>query len=140
MKLEAQVITKDQAKRLKELGINAEALWYWVYTKKDGMYSTQAGVCHKEWAKEIIGDNEGDEFDHEMAAAYGVAELGVMLPAGYDTMFCTDGGWRGYNHDGYDFSKSPYKYEAELRADMLISLLEDKLITPEDCNKRLLEA
>ena len=140
MKLEAQVITKDQAKRLKGLSINAEAIWYWVYTKRDGLISTQAGVCHKEWAKEIIGDNEGNEFDHEMAAAYGVAELGIMLPACYDTMYCTAEGWYGYDHDGNDFVNKPYITEAECRAAMLIALLESKAITAEDCNKRLLEA
>lgn len=80
MKLEDQLILKEQAKKLKELGVTADAIWYWVYPKKDGMISTHSGVCHREWAAEIIKDNEGDEFDHEICPAYSVAELGLMLP------------------------------------------------------------
>jgi hypothetical protein len=162
MKLESQVITKDQAKILKELGINAEAIWYWVYTKRDGMVSTQAGVCHKEWAKEIINDNEGDEFDHEMAPAYSVAELGVLLPdifwdkqwysisnAGGDkngvyieppNSFSVHIGETTASMDSEPFDGFCHPTEAQARAVYLIHLLENRSIASEDCNKRLLEA
>lgn len=137
MKLEDQVITKYQSKKLKELGINAEALWYWVYPINDQVISSQYGVCHKDWAMQIIQENEGDWTDLEMASAYSVSELGVLLPSGYDTMHCSEKGWRGYDHDGNDFQIETFRTEAECRAEMLIHLLQRNIVTAEECNKRL---
>lgn len=161
MKLESQVITKDQAKRLKELGINAEALWYWVYPINEKCVSSQTGICHKDWAHQIIQENDGDWADLEMAAAYGVAELGVLLPDVYADMQWYTIPNAGYNESGENleppncfslhigettakmdsepFNGYCYSTEAQARAAYLIMLLEEKSITPEYCNKRLLK-
>ena len=124
MKLEDQVITRQQSKRLKELGVTGDAIWYWVYPRKEGMISTQAGVCHKTWAEEIIADNEGDEFDHEMSAAYSMAELGLMLGK-Y---------WENEITAAYEFIANT---EAEERAHYLIGAIESGQLPIEEINKRL---
>ena len=144
MKLEDQLVTKQQAKRLKELGVTGDAIWYWVYPKKAGMISTQAGICNKTGAEEIVSDNEGDEFDHEMSAAYSVAELGVMLnhktnPRVYHPL--DDDTNRFYVNTGYDSKKKliteEFQFEAHARGRLIILHLEKKWITPEEINNRL---
>lgn len=120
MKLQDQVCTLEQANRLMSLGINQES--YFVLG--------QRGVLTESWAI------EGDE--DVFYSAFTVAELGVMLPAGYDTMYCTNDGWRGFDLASRDMLDSKTFYtEAECRAAMLIYLLENKLITTKEVNTRL---
>lgn len=155
MKIEDQVITKEQSIRLSSLFIIAPSIWYWVYPRKEDMVSTTSGVCHVNWAKEIIQDNEGDEFDNVMTAAYGVAELGVMLPA--EIKECKLTQWPISYLSGTKSYGMQYRYkcdspvtnqvipehcifgfsEADVRANLLINLLESKVITAEEVNERL---
>jgi hypothetical protein len=156
MKLEDQVCTLEQAVKLKELGIDGESLWYWVFPKDSKMISSTKSVCHVQRATEIIKDNDGDEFDHEMAAAYSVAELGALLPA--EIKECKLTQWPIYNTQGKTISygmqyrfrvDNPFIFgafpntvvfgdtEAIARAKLIIELLEDKTITAKECNKRL---
>lgn len=137
MKLEDQYCLLSQSKRLKELGIDQNTQWYWCYPVDDKMISTKRQLIHTSVTHEYISDNEGDEFDHAIASAYSVAELGVMLPAGYDTMYATDEGWIGYDHGGNDFKDESFRTEAECQAEMLIHLLQRNIVPAEECNKRL---
>jgi hypothetical protein len=119
MKLEDQVCTEQQADRLKELGIIQESLFY---------------HTHSDWG---VMPRKSD-FSGNPSSALTVAELGVMLPPGYDTMYCTNDGWRGFDLDGQDMCDSkPFATEAEARAAMLIYLLETNIITPAEVNERL---
>lgn len=120
MKLEDQCCTLQQAKRLKELGI--EQISYFVWGER--------GVITEGWSIE--------GYEDIFYSAYNVAELGIMLPPGYDTMKITDNGWAAYDPDG-ECVLTHYKTEAECRAAMLINLLETA-ITIEECNKRLTES
>lgn len=109
MKLEDQCCTLAQAKRLKELGIFQSNTFHY--------------AASNEYSKLYYGP-PAPYLESVSYSAYTVAELGVMLPPGFDTMFCINEGWRGYDADGNVFKDTPYATEAELRADMIIELLE----------------
>ncbi len=126
MKIENQVVTIEQAKKLKELGVTQDTLYafyhHWEINKM--VYSL------------MLKDSDSI---NESFAAPTVAELGVMLPNYYeshkgamdDTWYCgmLEGG------DGEYFAIE--KTESEARAAMLIYLLENHLTTPEEVNQRL---
>ena len=122
MQLANQVCTLDQAIKLKSLGIDQVS---------DKVWGKNNCTLTETWSI------EGDE--NEFYSAYSVAELGVMLPSGYDTMHITGNGWAAYDLDG-ETVLVHYKTEAECRAAMIIHLLGTNIITAEECNKRLLES
>lgn len=154
MKLINQVCTLEQAKRLKELGVRQDAIWFWAYPVKDKMISTRKGVIHYTTKEDILMDNEGDEFDHDVAAAFTVAELCQMLPDYYPswrfkvsesseerkwiaTVICGPKPPGIDNiHTAYEFDRYA-KTQAEALATLLIALLDIKYITPEEVNARL---
>ena len=151
MKLEQQCCSLEQGKRLKELGVTAEPL-FWHVIDIDPI--TPLDIIQK-W--------QHSNFDQcEKYPAYTVAELGVMLPE--------EIGHKYNEHSSYYYmqghSDVPVKYpklwviwyedndlspelevlnmqfaagdtEAEARAAMLIYLLENHLTTPEEVNQRL---
>lgn len=121
MKIENQYCLLEQGKRLKELGVEGSHFHHF-----------QGGIHKEAWGNDYY-------------PAFSVAELGCMLPNGYDTMQCTEidwetEEWHGYDLDSKDFpDENGYKTEAECRAAMLIRLLENGETTPEEVNKRLSE-
>lgn len=71
MKLEEQVVSCEIAKRLKELGVEQESLWYWFDVKNSSLllglsYKIPTGL----YRHDIVG----------IYSAYTVAELGRDLP------------------------------------------------------------
>lgn len=160
MKLEDQVCTLEQAKRLKELGVKNTALnYYYQY------------ICNGETTYPVIPINNwtGYKFEYddslvraldgessnEIYAAYTVAELGEMLPCRIwvgDDMYSlffwkADKNWHKIStgtetsyHYEYQFVNAAELIEvlgnhqcgghtdAEGRASMLITLLENKLL------------
>lgn len=124
MKLEDQVCTLEQAKKLKELGIKSDSLWKWIYPAKPEMISTTYGIYYHEQAMDIIEDNEGNEFDHAEVPAYTVAELGVALGPNWEYSIKAD----------YHFDADT---EAQERGHFLIGALQSGRITPEEVNNRL---
>lgn len=131
MKIENQVCTLEQAKRLKELGVEAVPL-YWHYC---GFMTEKHGIVQYDF---VLRYNSA----HAVYPAFTVAELGAMLPLYYYS-YEGDNGKEWYClYDGneslyekYEFTNS--KTEAEARAKMLIHLLETGEITATDCNNRL---
>jgi len=71
MKLEQQVVNLELSKRLKELGVKQDSLWYW------------AEDNNEQWIL-LTG---GEEIDHPYArnfnSAYSVAELGELIPSSF---------------------------------------------------------
>lgn len=142
MRLEDQCCTLAQGIKLNELGIRTESLWCWIYPQKPNLIMSCKGIHIHELAYKIFEDNDGDEFDAEICGAWTVAELGLMLPTGYDTMSITTkigepDTWHGYDHEGNDFSIEGYDTEAQCRAAMVIHLLEAGIVTSEEINNRL---
>lgn len=133
MKIELQVCTLEQAKRLNELGIvQGASLFY---------YDCGGGIEQLQYNSNI--NPEGHYADAlSCFSAFTVSELGTMLPAGYDTMKATVFSglclWHGFDLDGNDFPKdSAFHTEAEARATMLIQLIESESVSVEEINKSL---
>lgn len=125
MKLESQVVSLDLAKKLKELNVKQESLFYWVETEFDGWQLLYAeGLKHKEIT------------NGPLCSAFTSSELGKMLPSGI---------WSGKNnschyfedyiiwnqtisviHDDIEFIGAT---ESDVRAKMLVYLVENKLVT-----------
>jgi len=128
MKLENQVVSLELAKKLKELGVNQESLFWWkdAFYDKDGRF-----IDEHEW--HIA--NRHDITDTSVVgacSAFTVAELGYILG-----MTTSDRLQRAYGHvfnvPGTRFI-SPTGLHAcltrpDLCAKMLIYLIENKLIT-----------
>jgi len=159
MKLENQCCCIKQAKQLKALGIIQKSLFYYHSVFKRPVIG-----------ETLVPDAVGREYKgvyvcNDKKAAYSaftVAELGVMLPDVHAANQWTSISNEGYNKKG-DYMEPPncfsvhtgetmndwehdpfdeelYPTEAQARAAYLIMLLEEKSITPEECNKRLQEA
>lgn len=143
MKLEQQVTSLEISKRLKELGVKQESLFYWLNPfKQQDWQLVQTG----EWS--LNGH-------HNFCSAFTVAELGDMLPSFVDETFRKykfmsmklEDQWNsGYYIPWEDNSYTPlvsggcyrgcgwyiFGYadtEVEARGKVLIKLLEKKYIT-----------
>lgn len=136
MKIEDQVCSLEQAKKLKELGIeqNTEFTWVCVMPDPVGEQWYYVPAARHDTRKEI-------ENAENLAAAFTVAELGVMLPLYYSSYvsdnrkswYCLKDGTQE-DYSKYEFTES--KTEAQARALMLIHLLENE-IEAEEVNSRL---
>jgi len=153
MKLEDQVCTLEQAKRLEELlGEDIKSSFYWVDwygwhiaqpCSKGFVYIDQDGKVYTETIKECFN-------------AFTVAELGVMLQDSIKkdwlgTMGHPVIGYHcSYIYEDKEFGETkslcsfPHeqdpeftKTEAQARAEMLIYLLEKELITAQEVKTRL---
>lgn len=156
MKLEDQCCNLSQAKRLKELGVKQESYASW-FGDESHTYFDSGSEEHaipmnvSNWVFVLpTKPANGHDEDHRsnvcitkpIASAFTVAELGEMLPTGYDTMRVTVRmgvyGWKGFDDSDepcpHSNSDDVFNTEAEARAAMLIYLLESKLITPESIN------
>ena len=139
MKLQDQVCTLPQAKRLKELGVQQDSLFDWVCLMPDPL--------GEKWFYEIQYKTQEPETLQELiASAFTVAELGGMLPRNFASFNCGYDIWRvantftyasGHGEDkiGKLFTGELKTYswfhgenEAQSRAAMLIHLLENKII------------
>lgn len=118
MKLEQQVVSLDLAKRLKELGVKQESYHCWW----DGISG---------WS--LRSDHVSKFYNGNLntLCAFSVAELGEMLPEAIDGNTWHAGKYSGGY--GIDFGKLVRRLtsqtEADVRAKMLIHLVEHKLIT-----------
>lgn len=151
MKLQDQICTLEQAKKLRELGVDFYGLFVH-YTNK--VLTEDRGVILKEktasWA--AIGEiKNGGVINYY--PAFTSSELGIMLPETNGVMaFSTHyndhfGQWECELRDLVKWeggeSMPPLAHEeeadteAEARAAMLIHVLENKLATVEEINNRL---
>lgn len=142
MKLQNQVCSVEQAKRLKELGVNEKTFFSW--------------ELNYEPEPRLVVSVDWNEINH--LSAYTVAEFGIMLPhpdnltvlGGFVYMsqcdISSNDGMPWYCIWEYDTDKEERgmrreiisgKTEAEARAAMLIYLLEYNIITAEEVNEHL---
>lgn len=131
MKLEDQVCTLEQAKRLKSMGVEQDSICQW--NLLPGISPTPALFYSVQPVNE-----------HSFAA-FTVAELGVMLGCNYHSMQGPDKYWLTciWHEDtwvnvGSLYRSFPNRYftEAEARAALLIFLIK-KAETPDEVNQRL---
>lgn len=147
MKLQDQVTNLEISKKLKELGVKQESLFWWWRDKRDGMPQLDGAVTHP-INTATISESEGYEV---LYSAFTVAELGEMLKPIKDVnknefVFSTTrdeiGLWAASGFSSYseswEFEDKKYTEhelffddidtEANARGKMLIYLLEQKLI------------
>lgn len=150
MKIEDQICTAEQAKKLKELGIDQKSSYFkFLY----GFWGKS--LKQRTWTPITI-DNKTFVAPSRILAAFTVAELGIMLPGQITTTvldapglildlhFGIDGcSYKGYSAlTSYIFwgeyeGKIKFPTEAQGRAAMLIWVLENKLVTVGGINENL---
>lgn len=159
MKIENQVCSLEQAKKLDELGVKYKDYQY-AYVDFTTASGQEAVLCRpashveerqREWAWFMVGSHSEEitaEIDEDTVSADGgiypaftVAELGVMLPLNCDSIKDQTASkvifWACNEGLTGDCNEVNGANEAEARAAMLIYLLENNLTTPEEVNTRL---
>jgi hypothetical protein len=132
MKLENQVCSLELAKKLKELGVKQDSLFYWQqgYREMKGDVSASIFTLTQEKAESKKG--------MRCFSAFTVAELGEMLPAmtfsgGSESTFGKFRCWRYKERERASNVNDRDEFyadtEADARAKMLIYLLENALIS-----------
>lgn len=154
MKLENQVCSLEQGKRLKELGVEDNCYLGWIIPPSNGV---RVPIHGKDGEARLIERNtimySGNGKDKY--PAFTVAELGVMLLDycgshinglyGYTPHPNNKFKWVADINDNWDKKPQPPSIakgntEAEARADLLIYLLENNLIEVTQVNERLKNA
>jgi hypothetical protein len=138
--LEKQVCSLELAKRLKELDVKQESLFYW---------NTDKAFIGDEHMYVVCFGKTKNIHAVDMYSAFTSAELGEMLPAIYptneDDLTCVkdiDGEWscgyQSYSEGSEDIWITKVFFadtESNARAKMLIYLLENNLVNLKDINK-----
>lgn len=133
MKLENQVCSLEQAKKLNNLGVFQVSLYYHWYTEIE----TRLGLDHTLFIKPH--GELSNSYNTEYYSAFNVAELGVLL----GDWCCQlkrnshESSFVGYYKNDEVFILGGEVTEAEARAGFLIWLLQNKIITKDACNKQL---
>lgn len=125
MELKSQNCSLELSKRLQELGVKQESLWWW--TKLKFKLLDLKGKEYQ-WAIDYTYNRKKDR--EYLYSAFTVAELGEMLPCDYITWKSKKGKkWVcRWLEDYKDERLQKATTEANARAKMLIYLLENKLI------------
>lgn len=151
MKLQNQVCSLQQAKKLKELGICQNSHFSWCGDETQRLMDNgKDGIAVSNWVflSETLPVNNQEE-DHRrlvpsakpFAAAFTVAELGVMLPDAFESISAKElhgTVWYGIDQNGNFFPfKKQYQTEAECRAEMIIELIESGQLAIIEVNQSL---
>jgi len=143
MNIEQQVASLELSKRLRELGLKQESYFLWIIADHPNESSGKPCVQHRGGLESNYNKTPvHDGWTLTSYSAFSVAELGEMLPdkIRYGTLQCAK-----ENHtyilsyfEQEDFTEIPSKNfichdgnEANARAQLLITLIENDLITPE---------
>src|SRR5436853_6300896 len=98
MDLEKQVVSLDLAKRLKELGVKQESLFYWIKHRQTAWPEPQlwfTGEIHR------YNEESPNAFKIDiLSSTFTVAELGEMLPSDFHPYTSFDGETTEYDVDG----------------------------------------
>ena len=131
MELSQQVVSLELSKKLKELGVKQESLFYWRQYIFSDTASEKEKVCLQinneagVWGVGNIKDN-----DHkESVSAFTVAELGDLLLKRREYQVRNDGKYYYYVlKNGSIETTIGDENESDARAKMLVYLLENKVI------------
>lgn len=121
MKIENQICTLEQAKKLKELGVQQDGLFTWCVVCPDP--TGEKGYYHPFYCD----DNSPVAINSEaIASAFTVAELGSFM-LGYEMPFY----WKMWEEYCFKENGQPRGYgnEAEARAAKLIHLIKSNMLT-----------
>jgi hypothetical protein len=121
MNLEQQVCSLELAKKLKELGVKQESLFWWIYN--DGMSHWEVHPFSEHWTPL--------DRTAKRTAAFTVAELGEIASLWMFSKMDEKGRWicEVSEPEGKLLATPSAPTEADARALGLIYLIENKLIT-----------
>lgn len=124
MELKDIVCSLEHAKRLKELGVKQDSLFYWDAWYVGGKFR------NADLAASRMGYENNETLSCENYSAFTASELGEMLPAMISTIRETDGHWSFVHGDNIsiDIKSFPIYKEVDARAQLLIHLIENGLI------------
>ena len=120
MKLEDQVVSLDLAKKLKELGVRQESIFYWRILQYDKSIS-------------LVYGRMGSPGICEWVSAFTVAELGEMLPPFVTTekYLCKQKPrFNTHEEETMECHSWHDDKEADARAKMLIHLIKEGIVKP----------
>lgn len=126
VKLENQVCSLELSKKLKELGVKQESLFYWVRPVDKWLLTPVITDEDKIYLEHSIND----VLQMEHYSAFTVAELGNMLPNWTKTIKRLSDDWVCIvRHKHNDINNHAFSdTEANCRSKMLIYLIENKLM------------
>lgn len=134
MKLEDQVCTLGQAKKLKELGIDQKSFWYWEEMKRPVM----EGCCTERLQEHFnIGHYIGSSRVDNISSAFTVAELLQMAPDCLSIHRFSNGFEAWYSDHIPSLESETYNNPAQAAAELMIILIEEKVMAIEEVNNRL---
>lgn len=160
MKIEKQVCSLEQAKKLKQLGVAQTSIFKWCNEHQhygdDGAYYTDS--TYKVYNRGQFSAGTNNTF-----SAFSTAELGVMLPSFFpsfvhdelkschcrnervDTFPLIDSGEEHEQTPAHKLNKElipiqAASTEAEARAEMLIYLIENRYVLVSEVNERIAKA
>lgn len=131
MKIENQVCTLQQAKKLKELGVKQESTLYWIHDNQlaypDNEYNgnKRAVITYGIYGRIGVEVTEVSI----IASAFTVAELGEMIVHNSDrrAVYRIDGVWKFVDEKTDLWNE--FTTEAQARAAILIHLIESSLLS-----------
>ena len=134
MLLEDQVCSLELAKKLKELGVKQDGLFYYQnYPYHDGTDDNFLKIVEIESnnnSNNAIINTESYDEDHKKYSAFTVSELGEMFPDSFATLR-EEGEWLGASDEKHSLAgklKTRSKNEADTRAKIIIYLIENNLM------------
>lgn len=155
MQLTNQVISLEQAKNLKGLGIEQQSSLFYYYSLYEVNANPTIAIGYGEirvaephfqnlfiWTKRMW-QSEQEDLTEPPISAFTASELIAMLPTGIDFMATTESDmkvYRGYDYEGLDIVNWWCHSLCEIMAACLIHLLSNNHITAAECNQRLLTA
>jgi hypothetical protein len=143
MKLQSQVCTLEQAKRLKELGIIQQSYFAHFCPCETGLKwlsNSESFVGVKAERKTYYHTTKKDEeslIEQHIYSAFNVAELGVMIGRGTRM---AEAHWQWLMDCVNSGCSSTVAYNAVALAGFIITQLENNLTTPEEVNTRLIQS
>jgi hypothetical protein len=141
MKIQDQVCTFTQAQRIKTIGVAQSSYFIYRHWRGNGQIIVDK---RKDKYFDYARNRNIAPFTEILCSAFTVAELGIMLPISFISFKVTAGKEfsctklkDNYPEIDFSFPSNFQITEAEARAETLIDLLENKLITVEEVNERL---
>ena len=129
MDIKQQVASLELCKRLRELGVPQNGLFYYQNNPfDDGVEFIDLMIREESESNcNVIMNSECENDDHPTYSAFTVCELGELLPVTMVFEKHRNGEWKMFDNLNFGFYSTDIK-EADARAKMLVYLLENNLM------------
>lgn len=139
MKLEDQVCPPEHGERLKVLGIIQESLFYWTHSDWGTMPAMSIDFKNGNPTSQFTPTELGVLLPDQLCTKLHQYEL-ILIKEGNDTWVCEYCRANNLCDTHPDFDTKTHVTQAAVMAEMLVQLIELKIVTAEECNKRLTQS